>query len=1368
MLGWKQNGGWKRKAIGVVMVVLTASLLVGVMAAQRDYDRKNEKAHHYSTRQLNVQFIRSNAIEVAIAANGQFTIGIPNGPILLYGHPNPWSSATTIRVDGVDYWNYDGAKLAPIIDGPRNENDLSNLTIWDINGIKVTQRLAIVKGISGQFDTVRIEYTLENATQTVHTVGVRLMLDTMLGNNDGAPFRVPGIGAVLSEREWLAGNIPAFWEAFDNLDAPSVKSRGTLLGGEATLPDRLVAANWRHINDTPWDFTPDPNIAFADDDSAIGIYWNPTQLLPRQKRTLVTYYGLSAITGAGGNLVIGLSTTVLDIKSASPFDLVTYVSANRRQDNVRISITLPKGLELASGESTQTISTINAGEIHPITWQLRATGDMENTRVPISFSAISQSGDRADLTIDVYIGRIYTVRADGYVFANSRNSFGYPVKDSSIDYLYPSWKIFQEVFGPENTEVEGVPRPDALRYWQRIRRPWGGSCDGMSVTSRLFDIGFLDPTTYGGTKVHDLPVPGRPDAPLTRLIERYQLYNLGRQVRVEYAQAPKDGQGVPQRNVQGVLQRVIEALSSGDGVIIWIYGPLQGRRAGHSVVPWRLEVDKNQPNKWRIYVYDPNNPPHKQTKQRHVEEPISEGRYIEIDPERQTWSYQFSSNIIWNQSNGEISCLRLRAYMENPTPPWWSDPQFGGDWFVVVTSAEDNIKIINTEGRSAQLTGSNFISDIPGAVHIPIVAVPADPNEFVPPTVEHFFLPPSTYTITLSGQSKQNKNMTKDIAVFGQGRTIAVTTDAASTVQIDGANGSVTATADLGTGSVNINLIQERSNNDIRSAEITAFVTQGGRCTVQHDSTGVTISVQDKSAAFNVQLSQMGVTNGTGAVQQVVVNPNEVVRVRFQDPNNPETSPVLVERDRNQDGSYEETLQTGTDTVIANFPSGVHFISLPIVPRNLTWTFLLSNNATVNIAAWDSKQGRYEIVSIPSEEPLSANLQATSGKGFWVKLPNAMSVTIKGTNPQRLGINTIRLVTGWNSIGTLGDYKVIWSLSNIKVRRGNEERTLAQAQQAGWIEDYAWGWEQDANNPNTGRYVLVYDTSIIPGVKGQLEPWKGYWVYAHTDCELILPPPSQSKGRGTRGEGRVAKGNGWSMRLQASVDGSVGEAVIGIANGTRGLAVGLPPEPPTGNNGVQVILLKNNTPLAVDVRSDGARRQEWEVLVRFGTRDGGRGTSERKEVVLTFDGIGYAPKDVSAWLVDTVTGKRLYLRTQPSYRFVAQEGEVERKFKVVVERGNDRPLRVVGLKATPMRGQGVVIEFSLTKPAKVEAEVLTLTGRKVAVLDAGSSEGLAHRVVWRGVGIEGQKVGSGVYLVRVRAVDEEGRETQAVTVARMK
>ena len=443
--------------------------------------------------------------------------------------------------------------------------------------------------------------------------------------------------------------------------------------------------------------------------------------------------------------------------------------------------------------------------------------------------------------------------------------------------------------------------------------------------------------------------------------------------------------------------------------------------------------------------------------------------------------------------------------------------------------------------------------------------------------------------------------------------------------------------------------------------------------------------------------------------------------------------------------------------------AGLDMFSLPMESfvTNI-WQLLNSSPSETQLAVWNPEKGGY-IYS--RDNPQAEIFQVVAGRAYWIKANAPIELSVLGALP--IDALYIPLKRGWNQVGYLANVAMTWSLETIKVAYRGEEKTLEQAQQAGWIEDYAWGWEQDANNPNEGRYVLVYDTSIIPGVKGQLEPWKGYWVYAHTNCELVLPPPSQGKGRGTRGEGRMAKGNGWSMRLQASVNGSVGEAVLGIANGTRGLAVGLPPEPPTGNNGVQVILLKNNTPLAVDVRSDGARRQEWEVLVRWDKGQVTRGMGERKEVVLTFDGIGYAPKDVSAWLVDTVTGKRLYLRTQPSYRFVAQEGEVERKFKVVVERGNDRPLRVVGLKATPMRGQGVVIEFSLTKPAKVEAEVLTLTGRKVAILDAGSSEGLTRRVVWRGVGIEGQKVG-GVYLVRVRAVDEEGREVQAATVVRLR
>jgi hypothetical protein len=277
------------------------------------------------------------------------------------------------------------------------------------------------------------------------------------------------------------------------------------------------------------------------------------------------------------------------------------------------------------------------------------------------------------------------------------------------------------------------------------------------------------------------------------------------------------------------------------------------------------------------------------------------------------------------------------------------------------------------------------------------------------------------------------------------------------------------------------------------------------------------------------------------------------------------------------------------------FPSGLQMIGIPFRPsRSAPSEVLNLGSGEIKLARWKPKEGRYAFYRPNEQEQDEEVAKVVPGKGYWVLFDKPVSIVQQGGLIPEEGV-TIPLVAGWNQISNPFIKPIEWSLSEFYVSKDGEVKSLEEARQAGWIEDYAWGWEQDANNPNTGRYVLVYDTSIIPGVKGQLEPWKGYWVYAHTDCELILPPPSQNKGRGTRGEGRVAKGNGWSMRLQASVNGSVGEAVIGIANGTRGLTVGLPPEPPTGNNGVQVILLKNNTPLAVDVRSDGSRRQEWEV-----------------------------------------------------------------------------------------------------------------------------------------------------------------------------
>lgn len=179
----------------------------------------------------------------------------------------------------------------------------------------------------------------------------------------------------------------------------------------------------------------------------------------------------------------------------------------------------------------------------------------------------------------------------------------------------------------------------------------------------------------------------------------------------------------------------------------------------------------------------------------------------------------------------------------------------------------------------------------------------------------------------------------------------------------------------------------------------------------------------------------------------------------------------------------------------STFPTGLSIISLPLLPLDASPASVLGiDPAQLNIAWWDPVAGAYRTANdITALEP---------GKAYWVRLSAPAERLLSGVKAP----STIHLQPGWNLFGIpQAQGAVVWDVGQIHVRRGEEILTLAQAQQAGWIEDYAWGWQQDANNPNLGSYVLIYDANLIPGIRNTLEPWKGYWIKVNMECELILP-----------------------------------------------------------------------------------------------------------------------------------------------------------------------------------------------------------------------------------------------------------------------
>jgi flagellar hook assembly protein FlgD len=96
-------------------------------------------------------------------------------------------------------------------------------------------------------------------------------------------------------------------------------------------------------------------------------------------------------------------------------------------------------------------------------------------------------------------------------------------------------------------------------------------------------------------------------------------------------------------------------------------------------------------------------------------------------------------------------------------------------------------------------------------------------------------------------------------------------------------------------------------------------------------------------------------------------------------------------------------------------------------------------------------------------------------------------------------------------------------------------------------------------------------------------------------------------------------------------------------------------------------------------------------------------------------------------------------------------------------------LAITNLTATPRKGGELVSWcYTLSREAEVTAQVETLAGRRVAVMEEQTDRGArVNTLAWDGRDGQGQPVPNGVYLVRVVARTEEGESVQAVRTVRI-
>src|SRR5262249_38694090 len=87
--------------------------------------------------------------------------------------------------------------------------------------VEVTQHVEIVPGQSGYLDTLLVYYTIRNKDDGKRKVGIRVMLDTFIGANDGVPFTIPGKkGFVDTKADFVGEQVPDYIEVIEKPNDP--------------------------------------------------------------------------------------------------------------------------------------------------------------------------------------------------------------------------------------------------------------------------------------------------------------------------------------------------------------------------------------------------------------------------------------------------------------------------------------------------------------------------------------------------------------------------------------------------------------------------------------------------------------------------------------------------------------------------------------------------------------------------------------------------------------------------------------------------------------------------------------------------------------------------------------------------------------------------------------------------------------------------------------------------------------------------------------------------------------------------------------------------------------------------------------------
>lgn len=303
-----------------------------------------------------------------------------------------------------------------------------------------------VKKPSGGF--IRLTVTVQNSNRRARSVGVLMLVDTKIGNNDRAPIATSfGYSSVEQEfRKGIGTGIPDFWLAMEgNPVAPGLVARGNLSDADLISPDLLIFGNWtdftsqgiKGLASVLWKERSASLLQYTD--SAVLLVWDEENLAPGSKKlkasteigivdSLSVVYGGGSggggggfgaggfgIAGVGGCVsvetnhenpcgVAGYSPYLPD--SVQALYLVSNLDSLRQFDNTRLRIeSLPRGVSSAQMTIPVIPNSLSALQTGVVSLTLFSVPRLDATQYRIPVAVVVGANDSLVVhdTLDVCV-----------------------------------------------------------------------------------------------------------------------------------------------------------------------------------------------------------------------------------------------------------------------------------------------------------------------------------------------------------------------------------------------------------------------------------------------------------------------------------------------------------------------------------------------------------------------------------------------------------------------------------------------------------------------------------------------------------------------------------------------------------------------------------------------------------------------------------------------------------------------------------------------------------------------------------------------------------------------------------------------------